>query len=112
MQSNSEQETKYNCEMCQFRCNHLSLWNEHMACKKHTGEKRKERCDKILEEKCKFCDYKPTRTTNMKLHYLNKHAEKEERQKEFKFYCEKCDFGCFVHILLVRHLETQKHLHS
>ena len=50
------------------------------------------------------------KTTNFKLHYLNKHATKEERKQEFKFYCEKCDFGCFVEVLLNRHLETKKHL--
>jgi hypothetical protein len=45
----------------------------------------------------------------MKLHYVNKHATKEERNG-FIFYCEKCDFGCFVEILYSRHLETKKHL--
>jgi hypothetical protein len=101
---------KYNCEKCQYKCNYLSEWNEHLECKKHTGEKRKERSDKILEEKCKFCDYKPSKTTNYKLHYLNKHATKEERIKEFPYYCEKCDFGCFGEILYQRHIETQKHI--
>ena len=103
-------EIKYTCEKCQFKCGYLSIWNDHLASKKHTGEKRKERNDKILEETCKFCNYKSTKTTNYKLHYLNKHATKEERQKEFKYYCDKCDFGCFTQILLDRHLETQKHL--
>ncbi len=28
-------------------------------------------------------------------------------QKEFKFYCKKCDFGCFAEVLLNRHLETK-----
>ena len=105
-------EPKYNCEKCNYACNYLSVWNEHLICKKHTGEKRKVRSDKILEEVCKFCDYKPSKTTNMKLHYLNKHATKEERQNGFNFYCDKCDFGCFVNILFNRHLETQKHLNS
>ena len=102
-------ESKYNCEKCVFKCNYLSEWNDHLGCKRHTGEKRKERSDKTLEEKCKFCDHKPTKTTNLKLHYLNKHATKEERQSGFTFYCDKCDFGCFVSILYDRHLETQKH---
>ena len=59
---------------------------------------------------CNLCDYKPTKTTNLKLHYLNKHATKEERKQQFKYYCEICDFGCFVEVLFNRHLETQKHL--
>ena len=103
-------ESKFFCEKCQYKCNYLSEWNEHLLSKKHTGEKRKARSDKILEEKCKYCDYKPTKTTNYRLHYLNKHAPKEERIKEFPFYCEKCDFGSFNKILLDRHLETEKHL--
>ena len=32
------------------------------------------------------------------------------KKVNIKFYCEKCDFGCFGEILLNRHLETQKHL--
>ena len=103
-------ESKYFCEKCQYKCNYLSEWNEHLETKKHTGEKRKERCDKKIEDKCKYCNYVPSKTTNYKLHYLNKHATKEERIKEFPYYCEKCDFGCFGEILLNRHLETQKHL--
>ena len=105
-------DSKYNCEKCNYTCNYLSEWNQHLICKKHTGEKRKMRSDKILEEVCKFCDYNPSKTTNMKLHYLNKHATKEERQAGFNFYCDKCDFGCFVNILFSRHLETHKHLNS
>ena len=88
----------------------MSDWNEHLETKKHTGEKRKGRNDKVLVDKCGLCDYKPNKTTNLKLHYLNKHATKEERKQQFKFYCDKCDFGCFVEVLLNRHLETQKHL--
>ena len=91
--------------MC--KCVFVSQWNGHINSKKHTGEKRKERCDKILSEKCEYCDYKPTKTTNMKLHYLNNHATKEERQNGFSFYCDKCDFDCFVEVLYTRHLETK-----
>ena len=45
----------------------------------------------------------------MKTRQLTKHANKEERNKEFKFYCAKCDFGTFAEILFTRHLETKKH---
>ncbi len=45
--------------------------------------------------------------TNMKLHYLNHHATKEERKKEFKYYCEGCDFGHFTKALYKAHLETK-----
>ena len=78
-------ESKYNCEKCQYKCNYLSEWNEHLETKKHTGEKRKGRNDKVLVDKCGLCDYKPNKTTNLKLHYLNKHATKEERKQQFNF---------------------------
>ena len=38
-------EFKYFCEKCQYKCNYPSEWDEHLESKKHTGEKRKERCD-------------------------------------------------------------------
>lgn len=102
-------EYNFECIKCQYKCKFISHWNEHLKSKKHTGEKRKVRCDKELCDKCELCDYKSTKTTNMKLHYLNKHAIKEERQKIFPFYCDKCDFGVFVELLYNRHLETLKH---
>ena len=105
-------ESKYYCEKCCFRTNFLSHWEQHTESKKHNGEKRKERCDKFLEPKCKFCNYETNKTTNMKQHYLNKHGSKEERQKEFLFYCDNCDFGCFIKLLFDRHLESIKHQNS
>jgi ribosomal protein L35 len=103
-------ETKYCCEKCNFNCDYLSIWNQHLLSNKHTGNKRKERNDKILEEQCKFCQYKTTKNTNMKLHILTQHSSKEERAKQMKYYCEKCDFGTNATILFTRHLETQKHI--
>ena len=97
-------EKKYNCEKCQYKCSYLSEWNEHSSSKKHTGEKRKERSDKILEEQCKFCQYKSTKTTNMKLHILTNHSTKEDRKKGMKYYCDKCDFGTNAEVLFNRHL--------
>lgn len=43
----------------------------------------------------------------MKLHYLNHHSTKEERKKEFKFYCDECNYGSFIHSLFKIHLETK-----
>jgi hypothetical protein len=79
-----------------------------MECEKHKNNgKRKTRSDKILEPKCKSCEYTTTRTTNMKLHYLNHHSNKEERKKEFKYYCEACDFGHFTKGLFKLHMEAK-----
>jgi hypothetical protein len=43
----------------------------------------------------------------MKIHKLNKHLTKEDRQIEFTHYCKCCDYGSFskdsfnIHILLL-----------
>ena len=31
----------------------------------------------------------------MKKHRLNEHSTKEEKEKEFNYYCVYCDFGIF-----------------
>jgi len=51
--------------------------------------------------------YTKTRITNIKLHYLNNQANKEERKKEFKYYCEECDFGNFSKGLFKLHMESK-----
>jgi hypothetical protein len=106
---NLSQESKYKCQKCSFNCEYLSILNQHLESKKHNETKRKERNDKILEPKCNLCSYETNKTTNMKVHRLTKHSSKEDREKEFKFYCNKCDFGTFIKILFDRHLETLKH---
>lgn len=45
----------------------------------------------------------------MKVHCLTQHSTKEERKNEFKYYCDKCDFGTYAEILFTRHCETKKH---
>ena len=44
----------------------------------------------------------------MKVHCLTQHSNKE-RKKEFKYYCDKCDFGTNAEILFTQHCETKKH---
>jgi hypothetical protein len=108
METSTETETKYHCECCNYKCVYLAHWKQHVESEKHKNNgKRKTRSDKVLEPKCKFCDYTTTRTTNMKLHYLNNHANKEERKKEFKYYCEDCDFGNFAKGLFNLHMQTK-----
>ena len=45
----------------------------------------------------------------MKKHILNEHSTKEQREKEFKFYCSYCDFGTFSKDTIKVHNETNKH---
>jgi hypothetical protein len=42
-------------------------------------------------------------------HRFNEHSVKEEREKEFKFYCSYCDFGIFSKDTLEIHNNTDKH---
>ena len=76
---------KYYCSKCDFKCKYPAHWNQHLISNKHNNVKRKARSDKILEPKCKLCDYQTNKTTNMKLHYLNHHSTKEERKKSLSF---------------------------
>jgi hypothetical protein len=108
METSNETEMKYHCEACNYKCLYQAHWKQHLECEKHKNNgKRKTRSDKILEPKCKSCEYTTTRTTNMKLHYLNHHSNKEERKKEFKYYCESCDFGHFTKGLFKLHMEAK-----
>jgi len=98
------------CGKCEYSCLSDVDWQQHIESDAHKNEgKRKQRCDKILEPQCKLCSFKTNNLTNMRAHMLTKHLSKKERQYEFKFYCDKCDFGTFGEILFTRHLETKKH---
>ena len=83
-------------------------WKQHLECEKHKNNgTRKPRKDKKLEPQCKLCTYNTTSSTNMKLHYLNNHANKEERKQDFKYYCEACDFGNFSKSLFKLHMDIK-----
>lgn len=102
---------KYKCEVCNYKCIYPAHWKQHIDSEKHKNNgKRKTRSDKVLEPKCKHCEYKTNNLTCMKVHCLTQHSNKEERKKKFKYYCDKCDFGTYAEILFTRHCETKKHL--
>ena len=104
-------EENYYCEICNYKCEYNSHWIQHLNCYKHKNNgKRLPRCDKTFDSKCKYCCYETKNLSSMKLHYLTKHSNKEERKTNFKYYCEKCDFGTFSDILFSRHNETKKHV--
>jgi hypothetical protein len=46
---------------------------------------------------------------NFAHHKLNFHANKEERKKEFKYYCEICDYGTFSKDFIENHNNNTKH---
>jgi hypothetical protein len=103
-------ENAYECKCCNYKCINVAHWKQHIETAKHKNMgKRLPRSDKMFEPKCKLCNYITTRTTNMKLHYLNKHGNRQERMRDFKYYCEGCDFGSFSKSLFKLHKEA-KHL--
>jgi hypothetical protein len=44
-----------------------------------------------------------------KQHKLTEHGTKEEREKEFKFYCKCCDIGTFSKDIYEKHISSDKH---
>jgi len=102
---------KFNCEKCGFKCRFESQWIKHIETELHkTGIKKKIiRKNHKQPEKCKLCDYETKNTFLMKKHILNEHSTKEVREKEFKFYCSYCDFGTFSKDTIKIHNETNKH---
>jgi hypothetical protein len=46
---------------------------------------------------------------NFMTHKLNNHSTKEERKKEFKYYCEACDFGVFTESSYEKHKNSLRH---
>ena len=101
---------KFTCEQCHISFLYKSKYDTHLKSKKHTGEAKKTRLDKIFEPQCRYCNFVAAHLTSMQTHLLTKHSTLEERQKQFKYYCKECDFGTMGEILWKRHQETKKHL--
>ena len=102
---------KYNCEKCNYKCQFECQWLKHCDTELHKTGKRKQiiRKNHKQPEKCKNCDYSTKNTFLMKKHILNEHSTKEEREKQFKFYCSYCNFGTFSKDTIEIHNNTNKH---
>ena len=99
--------SKYYCKTCDYHCKYPAHWKQHCDSKKHKNGGQREKRDKTFTGKCSECNFITTQTTNLQLHYLNHHANKEARKKGFKYYCESCDYGSFVRRLYQIHLDTK-----
>ncbi len=109
---NAEQEYKFICEKCYYKTNLLSSLKKHNNSELHITGKRKIRKDKAPEPivyKCSTCNYITDNEHNLKTHNLNNHQSKEDRKTQFKYYCEKCDFGTFIELTFTKHTNTNKH---
>lgn len=106
---NGQKINKYNCEQCKFSCDTKARWENHIKTELHKTGKRKLRSDCIEPYKCIECNYQTKNSITYKKHTLNIHANKETREKEFKFYCKHCDFGTFSQDTMNVHNNTTKH---
>ena len=106
----SNNKFKYYCEKCDLGCNILSRWEAHIKTEKHLPGQRKKRSDYKEPYKCDNCEYKTKNITTMKMHKLNSHSNKEEREKEFKYYCSCCNYGTFSIDLYNGHTKSKKHI--
>ena len=102
-------DTKYKCDKCNFECVYESQWKKHIETELHKTGHKKKRSDYKEPFKCESCDYTSKNKIAIKKHYLFEHANKEQRKKEYKFYCDNCDFGCFYTNEYENHLNTDKH---
>jgi len=100
---------KYVCEKCNFKCNAESAWNIHCNTEKHKTGKKKTRSDCVGPYTCDKCDFTSIYKVNYLQHKLKYHATKEEREKEFKFYCKICDVGTFSEKQYDKHMSGPKH---
>ena len=98
------------------KCNKTFTSNTHLRIHYNTDlhktGQRKKRSDFKDPFKCEDCDYTTKNITTMKIHKLNKHSTKEERSKQFTFYCKYCDYGSFSKDSLEIHNNTEKHKHT
>lgn len=100
---------KYNCTQCEFSCQFKSAWDKHIATDLHKTGTRKKRNDIKDPYKCIECKYETKNIATFKKHVLNAHSSKEVRQKEFKYYCQVCDYGTISKDTFAKHNETNRH---
>ncbi len=100
----------FSCDKCSITFEYKSKYEAHLQSKRHTGEPKKTRLDKIFDPKCKHCNFIAAHFTSMQTHTLTKHGTPQERKEHFKYYCQECDIGTMGEILWKRHQETKKHV--
>jgi len=104
-----EKVNKYICEKCNYKTNITSKWNAHINTELHKTGVRKKRADCKDPVKCTGCDYSTKNKMILKTHFLNNHCDKEQKKKEFNFYCDHCDFGSFYEDAINIHNNSLKH---
>ena len=102
-------ENNFKCEKCNYETTYKSSWLKHLETELHKTGIKKRRSDYKEPFKCEKCDYCSKNITTLKKHFLNEHAYKKQKEKEFKFYCSEFDVGTFSIDTHNIHLESDKH---
>jgi hypothetical protein len=103
------------CHKCNYKTDLLSSYKKHLESTLHKTGRRKVRVDRKVDiYKCDKCNYETANKIIFKQYELNEHSNKEEREKEFKYYCKICDIGTFskdnwnIHESSQRHIKHEK----
>ena len=110
MNTENKNTDNFTCDKCNYKCKFESEWKKHLNTGLHKDGIRKKRSDFNETKKCELCEYKTQNKTVMKKHFLNEHASKKDREKDFKYYCSTCDFGTFCEKTINVHNNTKKHI--
>jgi hypothetical protein len=101
---------KFICDKCNYKTNLKSLILQHNETELHkTGERGKKPIKEKEIFKCSDCEFYSTNKNNYLTHKLNNHSTKEERKKQFKYYCDSCDFGVFTESSFEKHKNSLRH---
>lgn len=93
---------EFYCQLCDFTTLKPSHWLTHTKTQKHLRNGAKK------THNCKECDYVASTPWNLRMHFLTKHATKEERQKQ-KYYCPDCDLVFFSPLFYDSHMKGIRH---
>ena len=101
---------KYYCEKCNYGTDiRYSLIQHNMTELHKTGERGKKQIKEKEVFECSDCEFETTNKNNYLTHKLNNHSNKEERKKQFKYYCDSCDFGVFTESSFEKHKTSLRH---
>jgi hypothetical protein len=100
---------KFVCEKCNFRSYLKTALNKHLTTVFHLTGVRKKRTDYKESRHCDMCDYSTRNNIGLQKHILNNHKTLEEREKGFKFFCQKCNYGAFYKDAMDIHYSSNKH---
>ena len=101
---------KFYCEKCKYGTNIKHLILQHNETVLHlTGKRGNKRIKEIEIYQCLECEYNSKNKNNYVTHTLNNHSIKEERKKQFKYYCNNCDFGVFTESSFEKHKSSLRH---